>query len=196
MNLGVAGVVLTGGASRRMGADKALVEVDGTPMARRVAGALAAGGCAPVWCQGGDAARLTAAGLTVRPDSHPGDGPLPAIYDALRYHAGAPDASGVVVAACDLPDLDGASVGALVAARSARAPVALAVDGHAQLVSWWPAAVAGRLGELIDGGMRAYRDALAALDADTVPAGRAAVHNINTPQELAERPTEGGPPLR
>ena len=51
------GAVLCGGASRRMGTDKALVEVDGVPMAERVAGALHAGGCAPVVFVGGDGAR-------------------------------------------------------------------------------------------------------------------------------------------
>ncbi len=41
----LAGAVLTGGSSTRMGADKALVEVDGVAMAARVAHALRASGC-------------------------------------------------------------------------------------------------------------------------------------------------------
>ena len=43
-----AGAVLCGGASRRMGTDKAFVEVGGVAMAERVAAALEAAGCAPV----------------------------------------------------------------------------------------------------------------------------------------------------
>src|SRR5690606_32897540 len=63
----VAGAVLTGGASRRMGTDKALLEVDGRPLARRLAEVLAAAGCDPVWCQGGDEPALRALGLDVVP---------------------------------------------------------------------------------------------------------------------------------
>ena len=43
-----AGAVLCGGASRRMGSDKALLGVEGRAMAVRVAGALAAAGGRPV----------------------------------------------------------------------------------------------------------------------------------------------------
>ena len=50
-----AGVVLTGGASRRMGRDKALLPVDGVPMAVRVATAMIAAGAHPVVALGGDA---------------------------------------------------------------------------------------------------------------------------------------------
>lgn len=179
-----------------MGTDKALVEIDGRPMAARVAAALAAGGCDPVWCQGGDRARLVAAGLVVRPDSHPGAGPLAAILDALREHAAQPDSPGVVVAACDLPDLDGASVATLVASRASVVPVALEVDGTPQLVSWWPSPVVDRLAELLGQGVRSHRQALRLLGAHTLPAHPEVVRNVNTPDELAERPTGGGAPLR
>ncbi len=81
--MSVTGVILTGGASRRMGADKALVEVDGVAMAARVASALAAGGCDPVVCQGGDPTLLAALGMTVLADTHPGGGPVAGILDAL-----------------------------------------------------------------------------------------------------------------
>ena len=49
-----AGAVLCGGASRRMGTDKAFVEVGGQPMAERVAAALEEAGCAPVVFVGGE----------------------------------------------------------------------------------------------------------------------------------------------
>ncbi|MGA1077227.1 MAG: molybdenum cofactor guanylyltransferase, partial [Ilumatobacteraceae bacterium] len=52
------GVVLAGGASRRMGTDKAFVAVDGRSMVLRVADALVSGGCGPLVCQGGDPRRL------------------------------------------------------------------------------------------------------------------------------------------
>ena len=49
----VAGAILAGGQSSRMGRTKALIEIDGQPMARRVAMSLTAAGVAPVVIYGG-----------------------------------------------------------------------------------------------------------------------------------------------
>ena len=95
-----AGAVLTGGSSSRMGTDKALLELDGAVLARRVADALVTAGCAPVVAIGGDAGRLTAHGLAVVADRHPGEGPLGAIITALE-HAEPLEVDVVVVLACD-----------------------------------------------------------------------------------------------
>ncbi|MET0729245.1 MAG: molybdenum cofactor guanylyltransferase [Acidimicrobiales bacterium] len=92
------GAVLCGGASRRMGQDKALLLVEGEPMAARVAGALQRAGATQVLAIGGDVDVLGAHGLEVRPDDHPGDGPLPATITALR--AAREDI--VLVVSCDL----------------------------------------------------------------------------------------------
>ncbi|MET0580139.1 MAG: NTP transferase domain-containing protein, partial [Ilumatobacteraceae bacterium] len=78
-----AGAVLTGGSSRRMGTDKAFVEVDGVPMAERVAAALSGGGCSPVSYVGGDVALLARFGRTVHADRFPGAGPLGGVLTAL-----------------------------------------------------------------------------------------------------------------
>jgi molybdopterin-guanine dinucleotide biosynthesis protein A len=118
-----------------MGRDKALVEVDGTPMARRVADALGAAGARTVVAVGGDEARLGALGLAVVADEHPGEGPLAAVATALR----AADDDIVLVVACDLlhPSVDAMSavVAALVAAPGAdlAAPIVGGVPqwGHA-----------------------------------------------------------------
>ena len=69
-----------------MGRDKALVPVGSppTPMAVRVAAALRDGGCTDVTCVGGDADGLTALGLTVVADDHPGLGPLGGVLTGLR----------------------------------------------------------------------------------------------------------------
>ena len=180
--LPVAGVVLTGGASRRMGRDKALLEVGGVALAARVAGVLMEAGCRPVWCQGGDAAALTAAGLAVRPDTRPSEGPVMAIADALA--ALEPGWSGIVAAACDLPDLTAAAVADLLAAAAPGGPATLAVDAQPQLVSWWPAASAAPLAAHLAGGRRAYRAALEALGAVLVDVPAAVVRNVNTPGDL------------
>lgn len=113
------GAVLTGGDSRRMGTDKALLAVDGVAMALRVARALEAAGAAEVLCVGGNAVALAALGLVVVPDRHPGAGPLGALITALN----ASSRDIVVVAPCDLVAPDPAVASAVVVALLA-APAA------------------------------------------------------------------------
>lgn len=180
------GAVLAGGASSRMGTDKALVEVRGRPMAALVADALRAGGCDPIWCQGGDPARLGELGLEVRPD---GDavgriGPVRAIAAALSTSP----APTLVVAACDLPDLTGDVVGSLVAVSELRGAVAVAVArGRRHLLAAWPVAVHGRLVGAIDQGLRSYGDVLAELGAVPVDVAAEVVHNVNRPDDVPGR---------
>lgn len=183
-----AGVVLTGGRSSRMGTDKALVELDGVPMAVRVAAALRDAGCDPVWCQGGDLAALGSLGLDARPDPEPHAGPLSGIEAALR--AAAPDDA--VVAACDLPDLDAATVSTLVRAGATGGPpvVAAADADGAHLVAWWSARSAERLERLRTAGVFSYREALTTLGAQLVRVAPTAVRNVNRPTDL-DRPARG-----
>lgn len=96
-----------------MGADKALLEIDGVVLARRVHDALVAAGCDPVVAIGGDPVALGAHGLTVVPDRFPGAGPLGALVVALEHLADRADI--VVVLACDLPDADPRAVRAVLA---------------------------------------------------------------------------------
>ncbi len=98
------GAVLTGGASRRMGRTKALVEVDGTPMASRVADALSAAGCEPVVLYGGDPIELAPLDRPVLPDRYPGEGPLGGILGVLEQFA--EPATDVLIVACDLAASD------------------------------------------------------------------------------------------
>ncbi len=116
-----------------MGTDKALVHLDGRPLAAVAAAALAGAGASEVFCVGGDLAALAAVGLEARPDEHPGQGPLGGVLGALALAAEAV----VVVLSCDLPAIDAASVGALVDAldRHREAQVAVpVVEGRRQPV--------------------------------------------------------------
>jgi molybdopterin-guanine dinucleotide biosynthesis protein A len=166
-----------------MGRDKALVEVDGVAMALRVADALRNGGCTAVRCQGGDVEALSELGLESVPEPGvPGEiGPVGAIVAALSGTS----APTTVVAACDLPGLDGACVAAVVEASSASGRVAVAVsDGHLHLVSAWPGSVVGEVSALAGDGVVSYRGLLAGLDAVEVEVPSAAVRNVNLPDDL------------
>ncbi|MEC9000564.1 MAG: molybdenum cofactor guanylyltransferase [Actinomycetota bacterium] len=106
-----AGAVLTGGASRRMGSDKALLSVGGRPMAVVAADALRAAGAVSVTAVGGDAIGLRSVGLDWVTDSSPGEGPLGGLLAAMEALDSAPV---VVVLACDLPSASSANVIAVV----------------------------------------------------------------------------------
>lgn len=177
MNRHPVGVILTGGESRRMGEDKAFVNVDGRPLAIVVADALWEGGCHPVECQGGDLDRLAELGLSAAADSAPADGPVAAIADALARHD-----SPVVVAACDLARLDGDTVRAVIAAGAPGPSVAFAsAGGRMHMLSYWHPGVRGALA---DARSRSYRDALSSVGAIGVDVDEAAVTNINSPDDL------------
>ena len=103
------GAVLAGGASSRMGADKAFIEIAGEPMVVRAVGALRAAGTEPTLVVGGDAARLGDLGLDTVADRYPGQGPLGGVLTAL----GSPDAAvidAVVTLPCDVISPDAAAV--------------------------------------------------------------------------------------
>lgn len=173
-----AGAVLCGGASRRMGTDKALLELEGRALARRVADALEQAGAVPVVGVGGDLRRLRDRGLDVVPDDHPGAGPLGGVLTALRVLG---EADVVVVLACDLlhpsPIAIRAVVDPLVAPPTALTAPADAdrdssppdvavpvVDGHPQFHhAAWRTAAAPALRSQFDAGERAVRRAAAQL---------------------------------
>jgi molybdopterin-guanine dinucleotide biosynthesis protein A/rhodanese-related sulfurtransferase len=180
------GVVLTGGQSRRMGTDKALVEVDGRPMAVRVADALRAAGADEVLAVGGDLDGLRAAGLDARPDPRQGEGPLAGILSAFavtRHDL-------VVILATDLAWIEPGVVRVLLSAAHAepgRAPaVAVArTDRLEPLCAAWRVSRCRPVIEaLYDAGERAVHRALAHLDAVDVAVPPRAVANANTPEDL------------
>lgn len=92
------GVVLAGGASRRMGQDKAALVLAGETLLARVVGRLA-GATREVLVVGPPERAQLVPGVRVIPDMRPGLGPLGGIYSALLA-AGTPRA---FVVACDMP---------------------------------------------------------------------------------------------
>jgi molybdopterin-guanine dinucleotide biosynthesis protein A len=202
--LAFAGAVLCGGASTRMGTDKALVEIDGRALARRVADALQAAGADPVVAIGGDVDALRALGLEVVPDAHPGEGPLGGILTALdALGARAPL---VAVLACDLvaPDPDTIRATVSAAAPEGVDVAAPRVAGRRHLHhAVWRTAARPVLAAAFAAGERAPRRAVAALTVAAVD-GIAAelVADADDPATLAaaratvarrRRPGTGGP---
>jgi len=95
------GFVLAGGASKRMGRDKALLPFDGTTLVEHVAKIVcqAVGSAPGSVALVGDPDRLSHLGLPVFPDELPGCGPLSGIYTALKIT----QTDWNVVVACDMP---------------------------------------------------------------------------------------------
>ncbi len=136
------GAVLTGGASRRMGRDKALLRISGRAQAVVVTDAIGAAGADRVVAIGGDRTALAAEGLTVVADRYPGEGPLGGILTALGHFEDS--TRPVVVLACDLPAADPRNVEVVAEAlRDVDGPaVAVAVVGGRRQwmhASWTPA---------------------------------------------------------
>jgi molybdopterin-guanine dinucleotide biosynthesis protein A len=182
--------VLAGGESRRMGTDKAGLVWQGTPLLERTCRAAveAAGTPERVLVVGREhPAGWTLYGVRFAPDEMPGQGPLGGLATALRLADGAD----CVAVACDMPGL---TVGALrwlmVAAPSDAEHGAVTVNGGqweplfalyrpacAPLVEARLASGRRSLHGLIEAGRFAFLDA--------PPEVRAALVNVNTPEEFA-----------
>jgi molybdenum cofactor guanylyltransferase len=184
-----AGAVLSGGSSRRMGRDKALVPWRGAPLAAVAVTALRRAGATSVHCVGGDRPALEAHGLTVLADRHPGEGPLGGILTALVEA----DAPVLVVLTCDLPDVSAADVRAVLAALEASPESAVAaplLDGRPQFLSaaYRVADTVGVLQAAFDAGERAVRRACAPLPVTSIePPAPDRLRDADTPQQLARR---------
>lgn len=106
----VEGAILAGGASRRMGRDKARVEYGGVPLAERVARSLQE--CLErvrVVVRPGEKPPLNIPAIE---DSHEVRAPIVGVAAALR----ACQSEAVLITACDLPDIDPRLLGLLLAA--------------------------------------------------------------------------------
>ena len=145
-----------------MGTDKALLVVDGRPLAVVAAEALRGAGATDVFAVGGDRAGLEAAGLRWVADRWPGEGPLGALVTALD----ASTADVVAVLACDMPDVAPAAVEQVLAALDdERADAAVATAGGRvhPLLGAYRRAAAPPLRTAFDAGERALLPALSAL---------------------------------
>jgi molybdenum cofactor guanylyltransferase len=180
------GAVLAGGASSRMGMDKALIEVGGVPLVLRVHHALVTAGATEVQVIGGDRVRLESIGCSVRDDDWPGQGPAAGVVTALA--ADGPDL--VVVLGCDLaspaPEAIRAVVDELATAPHAAVCVPL-VGGRRQWHhSAWRASLAeGPMRSAVAAGGRSFDAATRDLEVRTVTGvAPQATADLDTPADL------------
>jgi len=168
-------IILAGGASRRLGADKPEQRIGGRRLLdialAAVAGADAVVVVGPM--------RDVPAGVTVVRENPPGAGPVAALAAGLA--ALPDDRADVVVLPADLPDITAHTVATLTRARG-DAPVALAVDdsGRPQYLTavWDSVALDAALGA----DPPRIRDLIPA-DAATAAVGD--VVDVDTPEQLA-----------
>jgi molybdopterin-guanine dinucleotide biosynthesis protein A len=189
----VAGLLLTGGASRRMGTDKALLEIDGRRLAERAASVLSAV-CDPVIEVGPGVSGLPA----VREDP-PGQGPLAALGAGAAELRRLGHAGPALLLAVDMPSV-GAVLLRLLAERPGPSTAVPVADGQPQplCARYGPDALAA-LPHLLAAGERSLRALLATVEVGWVEraewepvGGPDAFRDLDTPEDLARLRHNGG----
>ena len=194
------GVVLAGGHSRRFGQqDKALAELDGEPMLKRVVERT--GSVVEqllVSCREAQRASFevvldpVSASVELVTDPEPGAGPLAGVNAALQHTFG----EYVAVVACDIPAVDPEFLAFLFEQASGREAAVPRLQGgtpQPALAVYEAAAMRRVSTALLDEGVRRFRSALDELDVRFVAAEEIeaqtelhTLHNVNTLEELAE----------
>jgi molybdopterin-guanine dinucleotide biosynthesis protein A len=150
-NAGVAGVLLAGGLSRRMGGgDKALLELGGETILARVIGRVRPQVATLALNANGDPARFEAYGLPVIADVVEGfAGPLAGVLTGLEWAAEhAPDCQWLASFATDAPFLPPdlvADLCAAVARDGADMACAMSAGRHHPVFGLWPVRLAAEL---------------------------------------------------
>jgi molybdopterin-guanine dinucleotide biosynthesis protein A len=181
----VIGAVLAGGASRRMGEPKALVELAGRPLIAHAVDAVADGGLEPVVVAKPDSP-VPDLGVTILDEPAEPQHPLCGIVAALRYA----DTRPVVVIGCDMPLVPPALLGTL--ARLADPVAAVAIDGEIEplLARYEPAVEPALMASLRAG--TALRPAIEALHPRLISESDLSAYgdpnrialNVNSPEDL------------
>src|SRR5918996_1835147 len=158
--MGVSGVVLCGGASTRMGRDKALIEIGGKPLVRLVAERVAE--CAdPVLLASGASRRFGSLPYEEIADAAPGTGPLAGLVAALS----ASPHDLVVAAAVDMPFVSADIFRLLLDLRANEdAVVPVTDDGRQPLHALYHRSALPYLAQALERGRYRLRDALDGLD--------------------------------
>jgi len=179
---------LCGGASTRMGRDKAVIEIDGKPLVRLVAERISE--CAdPVLIASGASRRFGSLPYEEITDAAPGAGPMSGLVAALS----ASPHELVVAAAVDMPFVSADVFRLLLDLRADEdAVVPITREGQQPLHALYHRSALSHLTDALDRGRYGLRDALAGLDVREVgheewgavdAQGRFAL-NLNTEEDL------------
>jgi molybdopterin-guanine dinucleotide biosynthesis protein A len=179
---------LCGGASTRMGSDKALIEIDGKPLVRLVAERIAE--CAdPILLASGASRRFESLPYEEVPDAAPGAGPISGLVAALS----ASPHDLLVAAAVDMPFVSADVFRLLLELRAhENAVVPVTGEGRQPLHALYHRSALPHLADALERGRYGLREALARLDVREVgreewgavdPQGRFAL-NLNTRDDL------------
>jgi molybdopterin-guanine dinucleotide biosynthesis protein A len=198
MNGAVAGLVLAGGRSTRMGGDdKALLTLAGRRLVDHAASRLAPQVGRLAISANGDPGRFGLPGVVILPDTLPGGlGPLAGVLAGLEWAATLPGVIGLVTVATDTPFLPLDLVERLSAARSGEGSLVVAASGDRihPVDALWPVVAAGELRRFLEAGKtyRAMRfletTGYAAVSFDPIELPGGAVDpffNVNTREDLA-----------
>ena len=179
--MSLAGYVLTGGRSSRMGCDKALLPFGGGALVGSVARAvkLAAGSAVLV----GNPRLYRHLGYAAIPDLYPGAGPLGAILTALDHTS----ADWNLVAACDMPELSAEFLRLLVNGADGDAVVPIGPSGRPEpLCAVYHRRSRPVLEHAMGRGVRSVRAALKDLRVTFVSVPKVLYfQNVNTPEDWA-----------
>ena len=169
------GAILSGGASRRYGADKA------ARIGPIVLDAMRGAGIDPVFAVGGHTDTLL---IPTLPDRYPGEGPLGGVATALTYAR----TGWVLVVPCDHPRLEAQHLVPFLTAMSgleAGTSLVATVNGEPRhQIGCWPAAIARTVNDQVRQGERRFRTMLDLAPWVGVPIHPLALADADTPDQL------------
>ncbi|MDH3621553.1 MAG: NTP transferase domain-containing protein [Gammaproteobacteria bacterium] len=184
----VYGLVLSGGKSKRMGSDKALLQRDGESQLTFIA-KLLEGHVDRVFVSTrkdqADEPERRRFDLVV--DRYDDMGPLAGILSAMEEY---PDADWLVVA-CDLPNISSDTLAELLTNRSSEHPFTAYISSHdglpEPLCAFYRASSVQLIRQFADEGINCPRKILIRSDTHLLEQGDpASLDNVNTPRDLAE----------
>jgi len=175
-----AAIVLSGGASQRMGEDKSVMHVHGQPLVATVAGQLA-----PHFGQlivSGSKEKYAFTGHEVVEDLEAGNGPLMGLMSALSTSTHELN----FVTACDIPDIHLPFVRRMLREiGDHEAVVPVLPDGHKQpLFAVYRKSVHHKIADCLIAGKRAVHALLDVLDVHYIDIDGDWYHNLNTREDL------------